>query len=155
MKSGSFPRTVNPGISSLGCCSPGQIETIVDESRGKGMRKPRDVDAYIASAPKVGRAKLKELRAVIKRTAPEAEERISYGMPYYAYRGRLAYFRLWKNHIGLYIPTPVIEEHKSVLGRYETSGATVRFPLDRKLPSALIRKLVRARLRKNEAKLPR
>ncbi len=116
------------------------------------MLKPKNVDAYIVAAPKEVQNKLKELRAVIRKTAQDAEERISYGMPYYGYKGRLAYFRLSKNHIGLYIPTPVIEEHKSELKDYETAKATVRFPLDKKLPVMLIRKLVRARIKKNEAR---
>jgi uncharacterized protein YdhG (YjbR/CyaY superfamily) len=110
------------------------------------------VDAYIAAAPKEVRGKLKELRAVIRKVAPDAEERISYGMPYYGYRGRLAYFRHWKNHIGLYVPTPVIEEHKRELKEYETARATVRFPLDRKLPVGLIKKLIKARMKMNEAR---
>ena len=116
------------------------------------MKRPKDVDAYIAAAPKEVQGKLKELRAVIKKTAPTAVERISYGMPYYAYKGRLVYFGLAKAHIGLYIPTPVIEEHKTELEAYETTKATVRFPLDKQLPIALIRKLVRARMKKNEAR---
>ncbi|MGH9840799.1 MAG: iron chaperone [Blastocatellia bacterium] len=118
----------------------------------KKILKPKDVDAYIAAAPKEVQGKLKELRAVIRKTAPTAVERISYGMPYYEYKGRLAYFSLWKAHIGLYIPTPVVEEHESELEAYETTDATVRFPLDKKLPIALIRKLVRARMKKNEAR---
>ena len=118
----------------------------------KKIPKPKDVDAYIAAAPKVVQRKLKELRVVIRKTAPTAVERISYGMPYYEYKGRLAYFSIWKAHIGLYLPTPVIEEHERELEAYETTMATVRFPLDKKLPVALIRKLVRARLKKNEAR---
>jgi uncharacterized protein YdhG (YjbR/CyaY superfamily) len=118
----------------------------------KKTAKPKDVDAYIAAASKEVQGKLKELRAAIRKTAPAAVERISYGMPYYAYKGRLAYFRAWKAHIGLYVPTPVVEEHAKELAAYEASGATIRFPLDKKLPVALIRKLVRARMKKNEAK---
>ena len=104
----------------------------------KKIPKPKDVDGYIALAPRNVRSKLKELRAIIRKAAPDAEERISYGMPYYHYNGRLAYFSIWKAHIGLYIPTPVIEEHKNELKSYETSDATIRFPLDKKLPVALI-----------------
>ena len=113
--------------------------------------KPRNVAAYIAAAPKELRGKLQELRTVIRKAAPDAEEHISYGMPYYSHKGRLAYFRLSKNHIGLYIPTPVVEEHKDELADYETTQATVRLPLDKKLPVALIKKLVRARMNKNDA----
>ena len=117
------------------------------------MKKAKDVDEYIASAPKEVRGRLKELRAVIKSAAPKAEERISYGMPYYGYKGRLAYFAYAKNHIGLYIPTPIVEEHKSELKDYETAKATVRFPLKVKLPLALIKKLVKASVKKKRGQI--
>ena len=119
----------------------------------KKKLKPKNVDAYITSAPKEVQRKLKELRAAIREAAPDAEERISYGMPYYGYKGRLAYFAAFKKHIGLYVPTPVIEEHKSELKGYEAANATVRFPLDKKLPVMLIRKLVKARMKKNVARM--
>jgi len=116
------------------------------------QKTPRDVDAYIAAAPKEVRRKLKELRAAIREAAPTAVERISYGMPYYEYKGRLAYFRLAKAHIGLYVPPPIIEEHKNELADYETAKGTVRFPLEKRLPLALIKKLVKDRMKKNELK---
>jgi uncharacterized protein YdhG (YjbR/CyaY superfamily) len=116
------------------------------------MLKPKNVDDYISAAPRGVQGKLKELRAAIKGAAPDAQERISYGMPYYAYMGRLVYFAVFKQHIGLYVPTPVIEEHRAELKDYETAKATIRFPLDKKLPAGLIRKLVKARMKKNEAR---
>ena len=76
------------------------------------MARPRSVDDYIAAAPARARAVLRQLRRVIKTAAPKADERISYGMPYYGYKGRLAYFRLAKGHVGLYIPPPVMAEHE-------------------------------------------
>jgi uncharacterized protein YdhG (YjbR/CyaY superfamily) len=112
--------------------------------------KAVNVDAYIRAAPKEARAKLIQLRSIIKAAAPKADEHISYGMPYYGYHGRLAYFRLAKKHIGLYIMTPVIGEYKKELKGYSTTKATIRFPLDKKLPAALIRKLINARMKKNE-----
>jgi uncharacterized protein YdhG (YjbR/CyaY superfamily) len=115
------------------------------------MRKAADVDAYIESAPKEVQEKLRRIRAAIKEVAPNAEERISYGMPYYDYKGRLIYFGLAKAHIGLYIPTPILEEHKEELSEYETTNATLRLPLDRELPIDLIKRLVKARMQKNEA----
>jgi uncharacterized protein YdhG (YjbR/CyaY superfamily) len=114
------------------------------------MKKPKDVDAYIAAAPREARAKLVQLRKIIKTTAPKAEESISYGMPYYGYNGRLAYFAAFKKHIGFYVPTPVIEEHKKELKNYETAKATVRFPIDRPLPVSLVKKLIKARMKKIE-----
>lgn len=116
------------------------------------MTKPITVDSYIAAAPAAIRSKLKELRATIKKAAPLAQEKISYGMPYYAYKGRLAYFRHWKNHIGLYIPTPTLEEFEDKLKPYVTARATVQIPHEKKLPLALITKIIKARAKTNEAK---
>lgn len=116
------------------------------------MKKAKDVSEYITRASKEVRGKLREMRAAIKAAAPMAQEGISYGMPYYSYKGRVAYFQEWKHHIGIYIPTPVIEEHKPELKNYVAAKATVRFPLDKKLPVGLIKKLVKARVKKNEEK---
>jgi len=110
----------------------------------------RSVDEYIAKSPREIQTKLKKLREVILTAASKSQEKISYGMPYYGYFGRLAYFRLSKNHIGLYIPPPVIQEHMKDLKIYKTSMATIRFPLDKKLPVTLIKKLIKARAKINE-----
>jgi len=115
------------------------------------MRKPKDVDSYIASAPKVMQDKLRDIRKAIKEVAPTAEERISYGMPYYDYKGRLAWFAMMKTHIGLYLRPPIIEEHKHELEAYKTTKSAIHFPLDEKIPIALIKKLVKARMKKNDA----
>jgi uncharacterized protein YdhG (YjbR/CyaY superfamily) len=116
------------------------------------MKKADSVDAYISGAPKELQGKLKEIRRVIRSTAPEAIEKISYGIPYYGYKGRLAYFSLAKNHIGLYIPPPVIADYERELKGYETATATVRFPLGKKLPLGLIKKMIKARMIINEAR---
>jgi uncharacterized protein YdhG (YjbR/CyaY superfamily) len=114
------------------------------------MQKAKTVDAYIKSAPKEVRAKLVQMRKAVKSVAPKAQEKISYGMPYYGYKGRLAYFAYAKRHIGLYVMPQVVQNHKNDLRSYETSKATVRFPLDKPLPVSLIKKLVRAGVKKNE-----
>src|SRR5262245_30359268 len=114
------------------------------------MKKPKDVDTFIAGAPKEVQTKLKEIRAIIKKTAPLAKESISYGMPFYAYNGQLAYFSHWKKHLGLYVPPPVIKDHESDLAGYETTKSAVHFPLDKKLPVGLIKKLLKARMKWNE-----
>jgi uncharacterized protein YdhG (YjbR/CyaY superfamily) len=117
------------------------------------MKKaPKDVDTYIIESPKELQDKLKELRAAIRTTVPDAEEHISYRMPYYSYKGRLAYFAAYKNHIGLYVPPPVIKENKNKLKNYETSTGTIRFPNDKPLPIALIKKLIKSRMKINEAR---
>lgn len=114
--------------------------------------KPKTVDAYIAAAPKELHARLRALRTAIRSAAPDAEEKLSYGMPYYGYEGRLAYFAYAKEHIGLYVPPPVVADHAKDLRTYQTAMATVRFPHDKALPIALVKKLIRARKKLNEEK---
>ena len=115
------------------------------------MRKPKDVDSYISSAPKEFQSRLKEIRKAIREDAPTAEESISYGIPFYEYKGRLAWFAIMKTHIGLYLRPPIIEEHKRELASYKTTKSAIHFPLDKTLPTALIKKLVKVRMKKNEA----
>ena len=116
------------------------------------MKTPANVDEYIAQAPEEWQPRLNELRATIKAAAPEALERISYGMPAYAYKGRLVYFQLWKKHIGLYgLTGPVLDEHKEDLEGYVMSKGTIQLPLGEELPVALISRLVKAQARRNDA----
>lgn len=117
------------------------------------MKKAKNVDSYIKNAPKEVQGKLKEIRTAIKSVAPKAEEKISYSMPYYGYKGRLAYFAYAKKHIGLYAMPPITDDFKKELESYKTSTATIQFPLDKKLPIALIKKLIKAGVKNNEAKL--
>lgn len=116
----------------------------------KFMRAPaKNVDAYIAAAPEDVRGKLTRLRKIVRAAAPEASESISYAMPYYKYHGALLGFAAFKNHIGLYGALPDAERHEFELKGYETSKGTVRFPSDKPLPVALIKKLIKARMKKN------
>lgn len=110
----------------------------------------REVDAYIAAAPKEAQPHLRQLRALIKEAAPEAEERISYRMPYYNYRGHLVYFSVFKNHVGLY-PAGYAEKYPA-LSKYMAGKGTLRFPLHEPLPAALIKKFIKTRVKENEAK---
>ena len=111
-------------------------------------KKSKDVDAYIAKAPKGSQAKLKQIRTAIRKIVPNAAESISYGMPGYD-KGRIVWFAHMKTYIGLYLRPPIIDEHKKELAAYKTTKSAVHFPLDKKLPVALIRKLIRARIKKN------
>lgn len=118
----------------------------------KGAATPKDVDEYISRAPKEMQGKLNQLRATIKEVAPTAMQGISYRMPYYNYKGQqLAWFALMKSHIGLYMRPPLIEEHKKELAKYETTKSAIHFHLDEKLPIPLIKKLIKARMKMNEA----
>jgi uncharacterized protein YdhG (YjbR/CyaY superfamily) len=110
----------------------------------------KNVDDYIAAAPKEAQAKLEDVRAAIREVAPAAVESISYQMPYYNYKGRLAWFGLHKGYIGLYLRPPTIEEHRKELAGHVTTKSAVHLPLDKKIPVSLVKKLVKARMKKNE-----
>ncbi len=116
--------------------------------------KPRDVDAYIAAAPKAVQTLLNELRQVIKSAAPQAKEKISYGMPSYDHHGRLAYFAGYERHVGLYGVAHTSFAHDADVAKYLESQSTLRFPVGQSLPVALIRKLIKARVKENEAERP-
>ena len=112
---------------------------------------PRDVEAYIAAAPKAVQPLLMELRQVIKSAAPNAKGKISYGMPSYEQHGRVAYYAGFENHVGLYGVAHVASPNDSSVTRYLGNQSTLRFPVGQRLPVALIRKLIKARVTENEA----
>ena len=104
------------------------------------------IDDYIATFPEDVQVILQKLRATIKAAAPGAEEKISYQMPAFALNGILVYFAAYKNHIGFYPTGNGVEAFKAELAGYEGSKGTVRFPIDKPLPLALIRKIVKYRV---------
>jgi len=124
---------------------------MLNEKKLVTKQRSKEVDAYISAAPKEAQAKLRRFRAIISEVAPTAVERISYQMPFYDYKGRLAWFGLHKTYIGLYLRPPVIEEHQKELAGFGTTKSAVHFPLDEKIPTSMVKKLIRARLKKNEA----
>jgi len=116
------------------------------------MKSYSTVDEYIALAePKVRKA-LKEIRKTIKATAPKAEEVISYQIPGYKYHGMLVFFAGWKNHISLYPAPWGAEGLKEEMSAYEGSKGTIKFPLDKPMPLTLIKKMVKYRIKENEAR---
>ena len=114
--------------------------------------KFKTVDEYISAFPANKKKILRQVRQTIKQAAPQAEELISYNMPAYRYNGMLVYFAGYKNHIGFYPITSAIKAFKKELAAYEGAKGTVRFPLDKPLPLGLISKMVKFRVKENEAK---
>lgn len=109
----------------------------------------KNIDEYISLFPKETQALLQQMRATIKEVAPDAEEAIKYQMPTFVLNGNLVHFAAFKNHIGFY-PVPTgIEKFKKELSAYKTSKGAVQFPLDKPLPLALIRKIVKFRVAEN------
>jgi uncharacterized protein YdhG (YjbR/CyaY superfamily) len=114
----------------------------------KGGRKPKTVDEYLATLGSEQRAALQGLREIILETIPEAEECISYGVPSFRLKGRfLLAFGATPKHCAFY-PGAVVDAHKEELKGYSTSKGTIRFQPDRPLPERLVRKLVRAQVRR-------
>ena len=116
------------------------------------MKKYQNVDDYIVAHPESVQALLRETRRAITGAAPAATEKISYGMPYYSFNGRLLYFAAHQHHIGLYPMKSALRQFKKELSGYPTSAGTVRFPFDKPLPLELIRKIVEFRVQENQAK---
>jgi uncharacterized protein YdhG (YjbR/CyaY superfamily) len=111
--------------------------------------KHKSVEDYIAEYPFEIQNLLVRMRGIIKKAAPQAEEMISYNMPLYKWNGMLVSFAAWKKHIGLY-PTPRVSgEMKKKLAPYEGAKATLRFPINKPLPTSLIAKVVKLRMKEN------
>jgi len=113
---------------------------------------PANTDEYIAQFPGDVQKTLTKLRAVIKETAPEAVERISYGMPGFYQNGMLVWFAGHTHHIGFYPTGEGIEAFKKELAGFKTSKGAVQFPLEQPIPYDLIRKIVKYRVEKNKKK---
>lgn len=113
------------------------------------------VDEYINSFPKDIRAKLKEVRAVIRKSAPEAEESMAYGMPAYKTNGTpLVYFAGYNTHIGFYATPSGHSRFTRELSGYKTGKGSVQFPVDEPMPLDLISRIVKFRLEENKVKNP-
>ena len=107
------------------------------------------IDEYIATFTEEIQKILEELRATIKASAPDAEEKISYQMPTFALKGNLVHFAAWKNHIGFY-PTPSgTQAFKHELSIYEGAKGSVKFPIEKPLPLELISKIVKFSVAEN------
>jgi uncharacterized protein YdhG (YjbR/CyaY superfamily) len=107
----------------------------------------KNIDDYIASfAPDV-RAVLQRIRKTIKAAAPDAEETISYRMPAFKLNGVLVYFAAFKKHIGLYPPVRADDSLMRAVKPYAGPKGNLQFPLEKPIPYALIRRIVKARVR--------
>ncbi len=107
------------------------------------------IDEYIQLFPKDVQEKLKTLRNLIKETAPDAQEKISYQIPAFYLKGNLVYFAAHTRHIGFYPTASGISNFRKELAKYVSSKGAVQFPMDEPLPVALIKKIVRFRVREN------
>ena len=110
---------------------------------------PNSIDAYIAGCAPDVQPILRKIRATIKKAAPDATEKISYRMPTFVLEGHLVYFAAFKNHIGLYPPVRGDAKLMAAVSVYANEKGNLRFPLDQRIPYALITRIVKARVREN------
>jgi len=115
----------------------------------------KSVDDYIAAQPKAVQGILEEVRGVIRKALPKAEEVISYQIPAYKVDGAaVVYFSGWKEHYSLYPATKsLVAALKKELAAYEVEKATMRFPLDRPVPKTLIAAIAKKRAHEVAAEL--
>jgi uncharacterized protein YdhG (YjbR/CyaY superfamily) len=122
-------------------------------SAAKTTGSQKDVAKYLARVPKLARSALNKIRAAIRSAVPrEATETISYGIPAFKHKGVLVWYAAFSNHCSLFPTAAVIEAFRDELEGFPTSKGTVKFPLDKPLPIALIKKLVKARVKQTESK---
>jgi uncharacterized protein YdhG (YjbR/CyaY superfamily) len=111
------------------------------------------IDEYIAEFPPETQKVLRELRALIKASAPDATEKISYAMPTFDLNGRhLVHFAGYGKHVGFYPVPGGIEAFREELKPYKSGKGSAQFPLDRPMPTDLIRRIVEFRVRENTRK---
>lgn len=109
----------------------------------------KTIDEYIRGFPEPVRTLLSELRSTIRSAAPEAAEKLSYGIPTFYLHGNLVHFGAFKRHIGFFPAPSGIEAFRRELASYKTAKGTVQFPLDKPLPLDLITRIVKFRVAEN------
>jgi uncharacterized protein YdhG (YjbR/CyaY superfamily) len=110
------------------------------------MNKSAEVDAYIATFPKPVQSRLKKVRAVIRKAAPEATELISYRIPAYKLHRILVFFAGFKGHIGLFPPVRGNATLQRQVASYAGPKGNLRFPHEQLLPLQLISRIVRFKI---------
>lgn len=115
-------------------------------------KSPTTVEKYIQEFPKEVQEIMQKIRAIVKEEAPEVQEKVSYGMPTFSYKGILVHFAAYKNHIGFY-PTPSgISKFEEQLKPYKHAKGSVQFPLSKPIPYDLIRQMIKTRVKENLTK---
>lgn len=112
-------------------------------------KKFSSIDEYHSLLPKSTKDKLQNLRQLILQNAPEVKEEISYNMPAFRQNKVLVYYAAYKNHIGFYPTSSPIKVFKNELKKFKTSKGAVQFPIDKPLPAALIKKIVKYRVKED------
>lgn len=111
------------------------------------MKSSKEIDSYIQAAPKAAQSHLRQMRVVIRKAAPQATEAISYRIPTYKLHGNLVHFGAFKDHVSFFPTSSGVAAFKKELSKYKIAKGTVQFPLDKSLPTGLITKIVKFRVK--------
>ena len=119
----------------------------VTARRGARRGAPKSLEEYAAGVPEPAKRKLREMRAAIRMAVPrEAVEVISYRIPAFKHEKILVWYAAFTKHVSLFPTAAVIKAFQKELKGYSVSKGTIQFPLDRRLPVALVKKIVKARV---------
>jgi uncharacterized protein YdhG (YjbR/CyaY superfamily) len=125
-------------------------------AKRSGTPKPKTVEDYLASVPEPARSTLQRVRSAIRSALPaEATEVISYGIPAFKYERPLVWFAAFSKHCSLFPGASAIKKFESELKAYKKSKGSIHFPVDKPLPTALVKKMAKMRLAEKTGKKPR
>ncbi len=118
-------------------------------------QKPSSVDEYIDAAPPAAQEKLREIRSILKKVAPNATEMLKWGYPVFFDKRILFSYSAFKNHLNFMPTGPALNPFKEELSEFKTGKDTVQFPYDKPLPARLIQRIAEYRIKdvmENDAK---
>ena len=125
-------------------------------AKTKSSTAPKTVDEYLARVPEPAHSTLVKIRATIRSVVPAAAtEALSYGIPAFKYKGTLVWYAAFAKHCSLFPTAAVIDKFKNELKSYSISKGTIQFPVDKPLPAALVKKVMKARVAQVESKKAR
>jgi uncharacterized protein YdhG (YjbR/CyaY superfamily) len=127
----------------------GMITPLGENQMKSGPSVPTTIDEYIAGFPREVQARLDRIRAVIRKAAPGAEEKMSYRIPTFTLKGSLVHFGGFKKHVGFYPGASGIANFQTELAAYDSAKGSVQFPFDKPLPVGLIAEIVKFRVKEN------
>jgi uncharacterized protein YdhG (YjbR/CyaY superfamily) len=117
------------------------------------VNSPENIDSFISTFPSETQKLMQKVRSAIAIAAPDAKEKISYGIPSFDFHGNLVHFSAYKNHIGFYPGSDGIKAFEKELEPYKFAKGSIQFPIHEPLPIALITKITQYRVKQNLEKL--
>ena len=117
--------------------------------------KPTNIDEYINAAPENAKEKLREIRSILKKVAPNAAEMLKWGIPVFMEKRILFSYAAYKSHLNFMPTGPAMEPFREELEKFTTGKDTIQFPYHEPLPKSLIHKIAAYRIKdvqENDAK---